>query len=838
MGEVYRARGSRLGREVALKVLPAEVSQDANRLSRFEQEARAASALNHPNIITIYEIGRSDSSSFIAMELVDGRTLRELTVSDPLPIRRVLGIAAQVAEGLAKAHGAGIVHRDLKPENVMVSRDGYVKILDFGLAKLVEPESGELSAMPTLAGPETHPGTVLGTVGYMSPEQASGEPLDFRSDQFSLGSILYEITTGQKAFSRKTAAETMSAIIRDEPEPLAKVRPGLPPPLRWIIDRCLAKDPEEHYASTRDLARDLAGVRDHISEISGGAEALFAASVRPGRRLQPLLLAAGILAVGIAAGGMAVKSLWKGAAKAPSFHRLTFRRGGIHNARFAPDGQTVIYGATWAGEPQRLYMTRPASPESWALPLGSGNFDILAVSPSGELAVVSFPEEVLARVPMAGGIPRQVLQGVLGASVDWAPNGQDLVVVHNVNDRVRLEFPIGKVLLDTTEGICCPRLSPRGDRIAFFDSTESVTNLNLIESSGKGRRKLSSGWSDFGVPCWSPNGKEIWFSAGRQGEGLAIHAVDMAGKLRLVTRVPGDLELEDISKDGRLLVAHHTNLAILMGRAAGDAKERDLSWLDASVPADLSPDGKTLLFLEFGQGSGSTRSVYLRKTDGSAAVRLGEGRSLAMSPDGTRALAYVERPGALPHLILLPTGLGETKSFANDRFVGFDWALWLPDGKRIVFSAWERDRSSRLYVRDLEAGREQPISPEGVTLQDAARTISPDGKSVIAFSGSGKASLFPIEGGDPRPVAGLNPGDRPIQWTGDGRFLYVVHRGESPVRVWLLDPVTGSRRLFKEISPAEPTDRVWHFLIKPDGQSYVYSYRRAFSDLYLAEGLK
>jgi Serine/threonine protein kinase len=301
MGEVYRARDGRLGREVALKVLPEEVSLDTDRLARFEQEARSASALNQPNIITIYEIGRSGSTSYIAMELVDGRTLRELSVSDPLPVRRAIGIGAQVAAGLAKAHAAGIVHRDLKPENVMVSRDGFVKILDFGLAKLTEPESGGLSGMPTLARPETHPGTVMGTVGYMSPEQASGQPLDFRSDQFSFGAILYEVTTGQKAFSRKTAAETMSAIIRDEPEPFGKLCPQAPLPLRWIIERCMAKDPEERYASTRDLARDLESVRDHISEISSGAEGLLAVPVRS-KRLVPVVTGAALLLLGLSPG--------------------------------------------------------------------------------------------------------------------------------------------------------------------------------------------------------------------------------------------------------------------------------------------------------------------------------------------------------------------------------------------------------------------------------------------------------------------------------------------------------------------------------------------------------
>ncbi len=281
MGEVYRARDTRLGREVALKVLPEALSADRERISRFEGEARAASALNHPNIVTIHEIGRDGETTFVAMELVDGKTLRELSVSGPLPVKKVLNVAAQVSEGLAKAHDAGIVHRDLKPENVMVSRDGFVKILDFGLAKLMETGASGDSAMPTAAQPHTRPGTVMGTVGYMSPEQASGEPVDYRSDQFSLGSLLYEMLTGRQPFQRKTAAETMSAIIREEPEPASRLRPDLPLPVRWVLERCLAKDREERYASTRDLARDLSGLRDHLSEATSGGETLL---VSPARR--------------------------------------------------------------------------------------------------------------------------------------------------------------------------------------------------------------------------------------------------------------------------------------------------------------------------------------------------------------------------------------------------------------------------------------------------------------------------------------------------------------------------------------------------------------------------
>src|SRR5512143_2299375 len=268
MGEVYRARDARLGREIALKVLPVELSDDADRLSRFEQEARSASALNHPNIVTVHDIGRAGDVSFIAMELVEGKTLRELGASGPLPVRRTLTIATQIAEGLGKAHGAGIVHRDLKPENVMVTKDGFVKLLDFGLAKLFVAPTDKESGAPTAIPQETQPGTVMGTVGYMSPEQASGRPVDFRSDQFALGSILYEMATSKRAYQKNTGAETRTAIIRDEPEPVAQVNPKAPAPFRWIVERCLAKDPDERYASTRDLARDMANVRARASEES------------------------------------------------------------------------------------------------------------------------------------------------------------------------------------------------------------------------------------------------------------------------------------------------------------------------------------------------------------------------------------------------------------------------------------------------------------------------------------------------------------------------------------------------------------------------------------------
>ena len=276
MGEVYRAHDTNLNRVVALKLLPEDLASDPERLYRFEQEARTASALNHPAIVTIYDAGQIGAHPFISMELVAGETLRDSLAVGALPLRRGLKIAGQVCEGLATAHEAGLVHRDLKPENIKVTIDGFAKILDFGLAKRIAPRMRGES--PFEAMTETSPGMVVGTPAYMSPEQASGGRAEFPSDQFSFGAILYEMLTGRRAFDRPTSAETLSAVIREEPTPIAQLNPAVPPPVRWIVERCLAKAPEERYAFTRDLARDLASAREHLAEL------LASRRVRPAKR--------------------------------------------------------------------------------------------------------------------------------------------------------------------------------------------------------------------------------------------------------------------------------------------------------------------------------------------------------------------------------------------------------------------------------------------------------------------------------------------------------------------------------------------------------------------------
>ncbi len=834
MGEVYRARDTRLGREVALKVLPESLASDRERLARFEQEARAASALNHPNIVTIHEIGREGEVTFVAMELVDGKTLRELSVSGPMPVKKVLNVAAQVSEGLAKAHGAGIVHRDLKPENVMVSRDGFVKILDFGLAKLIETDSGEVSAMPTVAQPETRPGTVMGTVGYMSPEQASGEPLDYRSDQFSLGSVVYEMLTGKKPFQRRTAAETMSAIIREEPEPASRLRPDLPLPVRWVLDRCMAKDRDERYASTRDLARDLAGLRDHLSEATSGGETLLASPAR--RRLRPTWIAAAlVLAAGTGLAGWLAAKHFSPKTAAPTFKRLSFLSGSIGNARFAPDGQTIVYGhGSTVGE-SRLFLTRLGSSESKPFEFPG---DILSISRSGDLAIWQrsrgrITTGLLAVVPMTGGAPRPLVEDVMWASADWDPNGRDLAVVHKGG---RLEFPIGNVLVP--QGALGARFSPDGREIAFWKEGEGTASLDVVDRLGKEVRALSSGWNPVagGVPCWTADGREIWFTASKPGELESLWAVRRSGQLRQLVRVPGALELYDVSRDGRVLIGHHTLTRVLRGQAAGQSSEIELAWLDSSYPADLSTDGTTMLITEDGEGAGSGGpAIYIRTTDGAPAARIAEGEAVALSPDKQWVLAK-RKEGGRRQFVMVPTGAGQSRPLV---FEGLDVGMgaFTPDGKEIVFEAVSGGKT-RIYAAAIAGGKARAIGRDGLGFLPLTSPLSPDGRRAVAVA-AGKLVVFPLDGsGSPRELPGLSPPlSRAIQWSEDSRSLYVYELGSRPLQVDLYDVETGRRRPWKQIPIDKALARV-QLRVTPDGKTYVYGAFSAFSGLYLVEGLR
>jgi len=806
MGEVYRATDSKLGRDVALKVLSEEFFEDKERVARFEREAKLLAALNHPNIAAIYSFQEDGGRHILVMELIEGETLRKAFPAEPLAAKKILEIGVQIAEGLAKAHASGIVHRDLKPENVMVSREGWVKILDFGLAKLTETRPQELSAAATASG--TVPGMVMGTVGYMSPEQAVGSPVDFRSDQFSFGTMLYELATGRRAFQRATNAETIVAVMREEPEPIAKLNPKVPAPLRWIVERCLAKNPDQRYASTRDLARDLANLRDHIGELSGES------------------------AAGVA----------EPAPAHPTFQRLSFRRGTILSARFAPDGRTVIYGAAWEGEPCRLFSARPESPES--SPLMLPDAEILSVSRTGQLAI-SLDRHwagrfiwsgTLAQVPLAGGAPRELLEDVHWA--DWGPEGTSLAVVRSVAGKTRLEYPIGKVLYETGGWVSHPRVSPKGDLVAFLDHPalgDDEGSVVVVDRAGKST-VLSKDWITAYGLAWPGDGREIWFTATRVGVARSVWSVSLDGKERLLVRSPGELTIQDASGDGRVLMTSDNGKVGIIGRPPGSDRDRDLSLLDWSLVRDLSPDGKLLLFDETGEGGGARHALYMRNTDGSPAVQLGSGWAGSFSPDGRWVASTGHAPGGRA-ITLLPVKAGEPRSLPiSDLAIHRTW--WLPDGKRILVAANASGEGLRLFVQGLEGEPPHPITPPGIAL--GFFPVSPDGRIVV---GQGPDRLFygyPLEGGDPEYVPGLVAEDRPIRFSPDGRALYAYRRGELPARVIRLDLETGEKATSHELMPADPAGvvEVVSVVLTPDVSSYAFSYHRILSDLFLVEGLR
>jgi serine/threonine protein kinase/Tol biopolymer transport system component len=810
MGEVYRAKDPRLGREVAVKVLVGDLADDRDRLRRFELEARAASALNHPHIVTVYDIGSSGSSFYIAMEYIDGATLRELLAEGPLATRRLLDVAAQIADGLAKAHEAGIVHRDLKPENVMVSRDGYVKILDFGLAKLAEAEAPLSDSSDVATG--TRPGVVMGTVGYMSPEQAGGRAVDFRSDQFSLGSVLYELGTGRRAFRRDTTVETLTAIIREDCEPIARVNARIPTPFRWIVERCLAKEPDQRYASSRDLARDLAMVRDHLSE-TGSGESSAPDLKRPAFELSQ-----------------------------PTFQRLSFRRGTILSARFAPDGRSVVYGASWEGEPCRLFSTRPESPES--SPLMLPDAEVLAISRSGQVAI-SLDRRwagrfiwsgTLAQVPLGGGAPREMLDDVQWA--DWGPDASGPAVVRSLSGKATLEYPIGTVLYQTAGWISHPRVSPRGDAVAFLDHPvhgDDSGSVVTVDRAGQ-RNVLSRDWITAYGLAWSPDGAEIWMTATRVGLARAIWAISLSGQERLLARTPGELTIQDVSADSRVLMTSDNGKVGIIGRPPGQDRERDLSLLDWSLVRDLSSDGKLLLFDESGEGGGSRQGVYVRRTDGSPGVRLGDGMAGTFSPDG-RSVLSLSVASPTQQAVLLSVKAGEPRVLPAHG-LSVHRGRWLPDGKRVLLAANESDRAIQLFVQTLDGEAPRAITPEGIAI--GLYPVSPDGRFVVAQLADQDHVLYPLEGGEPEPVRGLDAGDRPIRFSSDGKSLFGFRRGELPSNLYQLDLASGEKTLLRELMPPDPAgvvEIVW-VVLTPDAGSYAYSYHRVLSDLFLVEGLR
>jgi hypothetical protein len=829
MGEVYRAREAALRRDVAIKVLPVAFAHDEERLRRFEQEAQAAAALNHPNILAVYQVGQHDGAPFIVTELLEGESLRARLTEGALPARKAIEYALQVARGLGAAHERGIIHRDLKPDNVFVTNDGRVKVLDFGIAKLTRPEDGHRETENPTVSVQTEAGSVLGTIGYMAPEQVRGQAVDARADIFSLGAILYEMLSGQRAFKKDTAADTLSAVLHEDPPELPTADHRFPPVLERIVKRCLEKNPHERFQSARDMAFAL-------EDLSSVSTAHAVASAEPAQRFKKSMVIAGsalaLLLAGVA--GASWRAFTLAAAEQPVYQRLTFRRGAVLSARFAPDAKTVVYGATWDGKPPETFMVTADSPESRSL--GIPTSDIYAISSTGELAISLRTERlfppfagVLARVPLLGGAaPREVMKKVEYA--DFGPDGS-MAVTLDTGLGDRLEYPIGTMVYEVPGPIHQIRVSPDGRLVAFQEVSHGLSAVAIV-GTGTQKRTLTDGWLQVAGLAWAHGGDELWFAGKGTDTGWGLFAVTLTGKPRLLLRMPGEVRLEDVTRTGRVLMSRETRQTGIRYFAATGTQEEDLSWLDRSRLDDMSRDGRMLLFSEIGDAGGPDGSVYLRKTDGSPAVRLGTGIGFALSPDGQWALTGV-RSGA--EMNLLPTGAGAPMRLKGkfERYWG-GVSQWLPDGKRVIFGALEAKHNPRIYIQEL-SGEPRPISPEGLF---SGGILSPDGLRIAAVL-DGKGYLLTTTGGTPQPLPGFQPGDIPIAWSADGRSI-LVSRGDVAAEVTRVDLTSGARSHWKTLIPSDSAGimNIPKICISPDARSYAYSYNRLLSELYVVDGVK
>jgi serine/threonine protein kinase len=866
MGEVWRATDSKLDREVALKVLPGEFANDPERMARFEREAKALASLNHPNIATLFgletaipsgtetETGTETGSSpkpqasgpapqasspttFLVMELLEGESLRERLADGALPYRKAAEIGAAIARGLGAAHERGIVHRDIKPENVFLTSDGQVRVLDFGLATdhAYGISDGGNTETPTVTR-HTDPGTVLGTVGYMAPEQVRGDQVDSRADIFALGTVLYEMLTGQQAFRRETVPETMTAILREDPAEQVDSGIIVPNSLDRLIRRCLEKRPEERFQSARDLAFDL----ETMAAGSGVPSGLTERPVVPRlRRRVSLSMAAVVVALAAILGALAAGVFLERETHTElRIQKLTFRRGMVWSARFAPDASSIVYGARWEGTPLELFMTRLDTVDS--RPLGLGSADVLAISGGGEMALSlgrRFTNGwetagTLATSSLVGQAPRELLEGV--SEADWGPDGESLAVVREVDGRYRLEYPVGTVIYETDGWLSNVRVRPQGDLVAFVEHPLRGDNLGAVTVVDlEGRRTLLEAGGSQGL-AWSPSGDEVWSSSGR-----TLRAIGLSGERRTVYSGTHPVWLQDISRDGRVLMLGADIRREIVGRAPGAESDRNLSWFDWSSPQDLSTDGMTVLFDEQNMGGDEGYLIYVRGTNGSPPVRIGEGTGRALSPDGRWALSVAD-PFGEPRLELLPTGPGEARELPDGVVQNVLWAHWLPDGERLLVIGSEPGKKLGMYVRSLDVADERLLTPNGLDYARSGYAVSPDGRWVAAKPIDGPPRLYSIDGDASRPITGLEPSEIPFQWTEDGSSLYVYRNGELPARVSLVNVGDGLRRPWRDLTPSDTAGifGIDYLAVSPSGTGYVYSYRRLLSTLYVFEGLR
>ncbi len=862
MGEVYKARDARLGRDVAIKILPASITNEGERLKRFEQEARSVAALNHPNILTIYEIEAHDGSPYLVSELLEGETLQQRLREGAIPVRKALDIAVQTAHGIAAAHEKGIVHRDLKPANIFITGDGRVKILDFGLAKLTQPDARtnrrrrpnrDAARTRCKAARSPKKAWYSARPGYMSPEQVRGKPADGRSDIFALGTILYEMLSGHRAFQRDSSADTMAAILKEDPPELSGEGKPIPPAVDRVVRHALEKNPAERFQSARDLAFDLESLSGGSTSTSGTAAHAAARSSRG---------CATTSASRLDGQKTRGRDRWPRA----SFHRRRRRLAATRapccippRQNFSaslssaatltppaslPDAQSVFYTAGWDGAPRDVFEQRLDSPEARSAGLPQDT-TVLAVSPSGELAVmlkthVAGPfqyQGTLAEIPPSGSAPRELSTFV--TSADWSPDGKQIAAVRFPSPSTEvIEYPLGKVLYETHGWMGNLRVSPDGQHIAFIDHDDWSDDggaVAVVDMAGK-KTQLTQRWSSARGLAW--HGNEVYFTATMTGEARSLNGVTLSGRQRAIAATPGAMNLEDVAKDGRVLYSQSDErIEMAVVEVHGDAPPRPLSWLDWSLISDLSADGKTVVFGESGEASGDAYGVFVRNIDGSPAIRLGDGDFGAISPDGKWVAVRSSSPNAPQGLVILSTGAGQPRNVEGAVGNGLSWA---PDSKTLVFTRREADNSDRIYAESMDGGPARALTPANESLVGPRHAVSPDGKFLVARrQRDGATFLFPFEGGAGKELTAIKHNEYVNGWAADSKSVFVNTRGSvlDGSEIYKVNLDTGKRDLIKTLMPADRAGLQafdGQFTAR-DGSVIAFSYTRILSTLYILE---
>jgi len=845
MGVVYRATDANLGREVAIKVLPEGLTRDAERLARFEREAKVLASLNHPNIAQIYGLEVSGETRALVMELVEGPTLADRLDSGSIPFAECLLVARQIAEALEEAHGKGIVHRDLKPQNVKAPPEGKTKVLDFGLAKALDPQAtaglsgSQLAHSPTVTLGATAQGMILGTAAYMSPEQARGQTVDRRADIWAFGVVLFEMLTGSAAFGAGTVPDTLAAVLTREID-WSKLPASTPGELRRLLRRCLVRDPNDRLHDIADARIVLAEIASGATDDATPAEGITKEKSR-GRAWLWLAVALAAALTGLGVGRMGRQPR----AGAPVYHRVTNETGYVHSARFSPDGATVVFGEARVGGPVELFSAIPDAAGVRRFDLPSA--DVVGISRNGQMAILLDRRHVgswlrvgtLAQASLSGGSVRPLLESVYDA--DIADDGASFAVVRQVGAEQQLEHPIGNVLYRTTGWISSPRIAADGERIAFADHPVSGDDQGFVAVVGRdGEVQRLSGLVNFlhGV-AWSPRGDQVFSSHGNIDTGTFFRAHALDGSTRDVLSAPNFMRLHDVAGDGRLLLTSDAYEVASEGRlaVAGKTVEHFGSWVGESF-VGISDDGRLYAGVTGALGEDSEYRAFYRssvESSGTPPVIVGPGVALGLSHDGR--WVFVSRLRSEQSILRIePTGAGEARSIDLGDVIpeksGIGDLTVSADGTRVVFPAAVNGSLPRGYVLDLAPpGVPRAVTPEGV----GSLFLSPDGETIVGRDAAGGLHLYDVGGAPPRSVPGAGPGEYPLAWSSASDAIFVWDQ-TLPAHVFRLDVATGEREPAFDWTPRDPNGMLYALLsVSTDARYFLVRFRRGRSSLVVAE---